>query len=115
MRQVAKSSEVSTANIYNYFKNKNELFQYIVREALESYEKFMLENYSNEIWENEKSWTLEAEVEKFNEFIDILYKYENEFMLLFSKSEGSKFENYQIKMLERQYELCLKVNEYTCA
>lgn len=112
MRQVAKLSEISTANIYNYFKNKDELFQYIVQEALESYDKFILECYSKEVWEDEKSWTMEADVEKFNEFIDMLYEYKSEFILLFCKSEGSKFENYEMKMVEMFCGLSQKVNEY---
>lgn len=112
MRQVAKKSEVSVANIYNYFKDKEELFRYIVRNAIESYENLILERYSKEIWADEKVWTLESEVEKFNEFIDIFYQYKDEFILLFCKSEGSKFANYPTKMLERHYKLSEKVNEY---
>lgn len=112
MRQIAKLSEISTANIYNYFKNKNELFQCIVIEAIEVYEKFLIESYSNEVFENERSWTIEGEIEICNDFIDILYDYKNEFILLLSKSEGSKFENYEIKMIEMQCKLSQKTNEY---
>lgn len=114
MREVARLSEVSTANIYNYFKNKEELFQSVVQVALDSYEKFILECYSKEVWKDESSWTMRAEVERFNGFIDMLYEYESEFILLFSKSEGSKFENYEIKMLDLQCNLSEEVNECMC-
>lgn len=112
IRQVAKTSQVSTANIYNYFKNKDELFEYIIKEALETYEKFILDAYSKGLWKDKKSWTLESELERFNEFIDNIYEHEDEFMLLFLKSEGSKFENYKMKMVEKHCELSQEVNEY---
>lgn len=112
IRQIANLSDVSIANIYNYFKNKDELFQYIVRDAIRVYEEFLLASYSNEVFENERSWTIEGEIEICNKFIDILYDYQNEFILLLSKSEGSKFENYEMKMIEMQCGLSKKTNEY---
>lgn len=112
IRQIANLSDVSIANIYNYFKNKDELFQYIVRDAIRVYEEFLLASYSNEVFENERSWTIEGELEICNKFIDILYDYQNEFILLLSKSEGSKFENYEMKMIEMQCGLSKKTNEY---
>lgn len=111
MRQVAKLSNVSTANIYNYFKSKEELFQYIVKEALENYELLVFQRYSKDIWADKNVWTIEGEVEKFNKFIDVIYNYKEEFILLFCKSEGSKFENYQMKIIQKHYTLSKKVNE----
>lgn len=111
MRQVAKNSSVSTANIYNYFQNKDDLFKATVQNAIDSYTNLLDVAFEEKTWADKSSWLFSAEVARFHEFVDVIYNYQDEFMILFSKSEGSIFENYDQKIIDLQSTMSQQVND----
>lgn len=100
MRIIAQKSEVGLSNIYNYFKNKDELFGAIVcpvmdvvKQALNIHNNtdFFAVDYFESTHEQEKDLKL---------FLNILDKYTDELKLLLLCSSGSSYEDYKTEITE---------------
>ncbi len=102
MRTIAKKSEVTLSNIYNYFKNKDEILEVILKPVLSALdEKFSLHNEPANIstqWFEIKKVT---ELKEFKEQMNFLIKYNKELNLLFHKCAGSKYENIKDEIIDR--------------
>lgn len=111
MKDIAKEANLSTSNIYTYVKNKEDFLHELIKDAIWAYKKFLEERSTKEVWENPKSWTMEVEIEVFKEFINMLYTYKDEFLILFLKSQGSKYEHFYEEILNVQFQESTKVNK----
>ncbi|WP_262684675.1 TetR/AcrR family transcriptional regulator [Paenibacillus baimaensis] len=93
MRNIAGSAGVAIGNIYRYYKNKDELFDELVRPVYERYEANMAEmrqkisfSYSNDPPDVLKYYSkIEATL------IDLFKTFTAEMTIVFNRSEGTKY------------------------
>ncbi len=99
LRKIAASSDTTNANIYNYFKNKDDLFCSIVQPGLDFIESSMqikeeLYNEKHPFWQNTIRESKEI-FEFYYEYACGIEKNSDELRLLLYGSSGSSFENYR--------------------
>jgi len=95
MREIAKEASISTSNMYNYFKNKEELFYAITDPVVHH-----LMNLQKEVFEYKacKKFNNENFMQKFTEFVpkvmfEMIRKYRKEILLIMDCSKGTKYEH----------------------
>jgi len=117
MRIIAKEANVGLSNIYNYFKNKDEIFLAIVKPAKDSIFSFVTEQHSEKNIDIEKMSSFAYQEEAIETYIHLLDKYKEELILLLYHSEGSSMKNfrdiftdhltaitiYQMDLVKKQY------------
>lgn len=101
MRTIAEKAEVSLSNIYNYFKNKDEIFREVLSEVLEAFDRSIEEHNSAEsisikIFHSEKHQRSHVDL-----FLNLSKDYKKELLLLFFKSSGSSLEHFKEELIER--------------
>ncbi|WP_202709488.1 TetR/AcrR family transcriptional regulator [Sporosalibacterium faouarense] len=92
MRSIAKNAGVTVGNIYRYFDNKDDLFNFIVDPVWNDLERVMFEHY-----------TMSADLFPITEIItsvmDIYKRSNNELFILFQNSAGSKYGNFKERLI----------------
>ncbi len=99
LRKIAAAADTTNANIYNYFKNKDELFCTIVKPGLDFIEESMKiheEMYDDNhfFWKDTPQAT-QRSIEIYYESALGVEKLSDELHLLLYGSSGSSFENYR--------------------
>jgi AcrR family transcriptional regulator len=93
MRTIAKKANVTTSNIYNYFKNKDEIFETILRPLINKLELAKQLFIEFEIEEG-----TDHDLVEHQKMTEVCTKFCNEnrdeLNLLFFKSKGSSYEDY---------------------
>ena len=104
MRTIAKNAKVGLSNIYNYFKNKDEIFKEVVSPVLAALEKRM-EDHNNKQYITTDVFTSEQYLsEMINYFVDLVKHYKTELKLLLLQSHGSELENFKEEYIDRSTE-----------
>ena len=101
MRTIAKQSEVSLSNIYNYFKNKDEIFKEILLPAVSALDKIMDYHSSEEYLTIDVFTSPEYLRRQTLIFVELIVKFRDELVILLSQSHGSSLEGYKEKYIER--------------
>jgi AcrR family transcriptional regulator len=104
MRTIARNAKVGVSNIYNYFKNKDEIFRAELSELLGAMDKIMKRHNSPETIDYfvlHSEDYLRCQIGMFVKFID---HYKEDFKLLLFKSAGSSLENYSNECIDKQTE-----------
>ncbi len=106
MRGIANQANVTLSNIYNYFKNKDEILEVILQPLFTEMEQML--GRHNDPYYATTSW-FEAEdvsqVEEFKEHVAFIISYREEFKLLLYKCSGSKYENIKDYFIDRYTEV----------
>lgn len=97
LRNICKNAGVTTGALYFFFDDKEDLFAALVQEPLDRLYNVMMQHYSVEL-ELYHNTTVDIEdhsedIEAANQIIHYLYQYYEEFQLVLTKSQGSRFEN----------------------
>ncbi len=102
MRTIAKEANVTLSNIYNYFKNKDEILEVILQPVLTDMEH-MLSRYKDPyyITNNWVEINDVSEMDEFNDHVKFILTYRKEFDLLLHKCSGSKYENIKDYFIDR--------------
>jgi len=111
MRDIAAGSGVSVANIYNYFKGKDDIFRAIVRPAVHDFEAMLHEHHGHsgmDITDMSKDSYFTYVVD---EYVSFIQSHRHRLRILLTKAQGSSFENYRNEFTERASAL---VREYFC-
>lgn len=95
MRTIAKDAGVGLSNIYNYFKNKDEIFLDIVTPARNELIEFVTEKHTDKHLDFNFMSTFDYQSETVEEYIRLLTKYKEEIRLLLFLSQGSSMENFR--------------------
>ncbi|PID94227.1 MAG: TetR family transcriptional regulator [Bacteroidetes bacterium] len=109
MRTIAKEAHVTLSNIYNYFKNKDEILEVIIQPALQEMEQLF--NRHNESHSITSSWFKAedvSEIEEFNDHVKFIITYQKELNLLLYKCSGSKYENVKDFFIDKYTESARK-------
>ncbi len=105
MRDIAQLADVTLSNIYNYFKNKDEILEVILQPVFkmidESMERHKDVNYAFNEWFEASDIT---QIDDFKEHIRFLVDYREEVDLLLNKCSGSKYENIKEEWIDRYTE-----------
>lgn len=89
LRDIAKRAEQKPANIYNYFKNKDDLFRGVVAETLEAIEtgiKFIKNWHPSD---SQPVYSLEEERQTLLTIVDYIDKNREDVYLIAFKAQGS--------------------------
>ncbi|MDR2038855.1 MAG: TetR/AcrR family transcriptional regulator [Bacteroidales bacterium] len=108
MRDIAKNAHVSLSNIYNYFKNKDEIFLAIVKPAKDNIFRFVEQQHTEENIDFNKMSTFHYQEETTEVYIQLLMKYKDELRLLLYHSEGSSMKNFRETFTEYLTQVSLK-------
>ncbi len=100
MRTIAKDANVGLSNIYNYFRNKDEIFLEIVSPARDDLFAFVKEKHTEKYIDFNFMSTLTYQEETVNVYIQLLMKYKEEIRLLLFHSQGSTMENFREALTE---------------
>ncbi len=105
MRNIAKEANVTLSNIYNYFKNKDEILEVIVQPVFRELEQLF--NRHNDPYYATTQWFETeniSEIEEYKEYVTFIVTYRKEFDLLLHKCSGSKYENIKDYFIDRYTE-----------
>ncbi|MDO4522648.1 MAG: TetR/AcrR family transcriptional regulator [Eubacteriales bacterium] len=96
MRSIASNSKATTGALYNYYKNKEDLFAAVVKETTDTFLK---------IYEDTHKFPLSDESEddynkNTNKILSYLYDHFTEFKIIFCCSGGTEYENYSDRLIE---------------
>ncbi|MCG8410115.1 MAG: TetR/AcrR family transcriptional regulator [Bacteroidales bacterium] len=95
MRTIAKKANVGLSNIYNYFKNKDEIFRAVLLPLLNAIEESLEKHNSSEYIDINIFSSEEYQRVHIDEYVDLILRFREEFKLLLFKSSGSSLENYR--------------------
>ncbi|WP_246037506.1 TetR/AcrR family transcriptional regulator [Dysgonomonas capnocytophagoides] len=100
MRTIAKDANVGLSNIYNYFKNKDEIFLEIVSPARDDLFAFVKDKHTEKYIDFNFMSTRAYQEETVDVYIQLLIKYKEEIRLLLFYSQGSTMENFRETLTE---------------
>ncbi len=105
MRTIAKEANVTLSNIYNYFKNKDEILEVILQPVFKDMEHIFSRH--NDPYYTTTNWfEIEdiSEIDEFKEHVKFIVTYQKEFDLLLHNCSGSKYENIKDYFIDRYTE-----------
>lgn len=100
MRTLAKDANVGLSNIYNYFRNKDEIFIEIVSPARDDLFAFVKEKHTEKYIDFDFMSTLAYQEDTVDMYIKLLMKYKEEIRLLLFYSHGSSIERFREDLTE---------------
>jgi AcrR family transcriptional regulator len=112
MRRIAKNAGISTSNIYNYFKSKEEILETILKPALEGVEKGISLVSDDDYIERRLQFSYETLRARFNVALDFVDEHRLLFQLLICKTTSSKYERYLDELTDQVTQINLRQLEY---
>ncbi len=116
MRKIAKNARISVSNLYNYFRNKEELFYSVtdpVHFHIDNLFKHLIEYESEEDFSNEQ-FVVQLTEHAAKVIGELIKKYRNQFLLIMDRSNGTKYENYKrmiVSAIENHFKEHIKSTE----
>ncbi len=95
MRTISKNAGVGLSNMYNYFKNKDEIYRAIVKPAKEDLYAFITRQHTEETYDPYRTRAFGHGEEAVEEYITLVDKYRQELRLLLFRSDGSSQGNFR--------------------
>ena len=95
MKDIAKMANISVGNIYRYFTDKENLFEYIVNPTIKKI---------NELFDSlEKNKGLDVIKKAMNKFVNIYIENKEVFLLILENSNNTKVESNKESIIEKFY------------
>ena len=95
MREIARQAGVGLSNIYNYFKNKDEIFLSIVSPAKTKLFLFITEQHTEETVDFSAVPVFGHHEDAIEYYIDLITRYRGEYRLLLYHSQGSSMSHFR--------------------
>lgn len=99
MQEVAQNAGIAAGNIYNYFKNKEEVFSTLINPVLVRV-KSIFEVRAKDLPELNHEDRMGFAQRRMEEFIQVYQSNRKVFVLLFEKSNSTKFESTKADVIE---------------
>jgi len=108
MRAIAKKSNITTSNIYNYFKKKDSLFAEILKPTISKINEALkiLENFK--IKEEKDFKSFEFSKKQFDLLMQFVHKNREDLDLILFKSHGSSIQVFKDEVIEKYTEINMK-------
>lgn len=114
LRNICKNAGVTTGALYFFFQGKEDIFAALVEEPLQKLQLMMKKHYEDEIDQvvDEKNMKedFSEDLEVASAILHFMYQYFDEFQLILTKSQGSRFENAAdqfVEFTEKHYRIYL--------
>lgn len=108
IRTIAKKSNVTASNIYNYFKNKDDLLTEILKPTISKINE-ALKALENLIVKQKKDfWSYELSKKQFDLLMQFVHKNREDLDLILFKSHGSSIQDFKDYTIEKYTELNMK-------
>ena len=108
LRNICKNAGVTTGALYFFFQDKESLFASLVEGPLNKLHEVMNHHYEEEAFQAEGGMVYKEDysddLETANKIIHYMYQYYDEFQLVLTKGQGSRFE----KSIDRFVEITEK-------
>lgn len=107
MRTISKKSKIGLSNIYNYFRNKNEIYLEVLKPLISFIDTLYdahneMENISLDIFYSE-----EYQKESIKTMVSLVEDYRSELKLLLFHSYGSSLENFRDQYSDKYTEVSM--------
>lgn len=100
MRDIARQADVGLSNIYNYFRNKDEIYLAIVSPVRDRIFTFITEQHTEESIDRNRMAPMGHNEEAIEEYIGMIDRYRDEFRLLLFHSQGSSMEDFRNELTD---------------
>lgn len=104
MRVIAKKSGVGLSNIYNYFRNKDEIFCEVMSPVLTAFKKMVDDHNKSENINLNVFTNSEFQHIMINDFLGLINEYRLELKLLLFYSHGSSLEKFKEEFIQESTE-----------
>ncbi|MCE5345721.1 MAG: TetR/AcrR family transcriptional regulator [Bacteroidales bacterium] len=101
MRSIAANSGIGLSNIYNYFRNKDEIFRELLSGLIYAIDSTMEQHNSPDYLSIEVLNSDEYMRGQIDMFVGLVEKYKEDFKLLLFKSAGSTLECFRNEITDR--------------
>ncbi len=108
MRRIAKEAKVGLSNIYNYFKNKDEMFRSLLEPIIAKIDLSFEYHNSAENLNLDAMESVEHREKEVDAFIDFIENYKEELKLLVFKSYGSSLQDYKDQWIDKHTQTSLE-------
>lgn len=102
MRKIASKAEVGLSNIYNYFRNKDEIFCKVLEPLLLAFDTIIEEHNNTDKINTEVFAHEDFQKKTIDEFMLIIKQYREELRLLLFRASGSSLEDYRDTFADKQ-------------
>ena len=101
MRTISRLSGVTLSNIYNYFRDKDEIFRAVLTPLLDTFEQLFTE-YKNDDYLSKDFFSMDSYQKKvIDKFMIIPTNYRTELKILLFNSAGASLENFRDTFADR--------------
>ncbi|MCR4562686.1 MAG: TetR/AcrR family transcriptional regulator [Bacilli bacterium] len=110
MRFIASHFKMPVSSLYRHFSSKEEMLEWVIQPVLDIFNS-MYEKYKDKNYEFLRTMTLEEVFDNQrtpSEFIDLMYRYHDEFSILLSHLKGTKYENFFDKLVDYEVKTSLE-------
>lgn len=95
MRSIARRAGVGLSNIYNYFRNKDDIYRAILKPIKNELFAFIARQHTEETVDFNRMAAFGHKEEIIDQYIDLVCTYKEELRLLLYRSEGSSMEGFR--------------------
>ncbi len=95
MRAISKKSGIGLSNIYNYFKNKDELFKAVLAPLISHIDCLYEQHTGEEYLSLELFYSKDYQRESIETMVSLVRNFRNELRLLLFHAYGSSLENFR--------------------
>lgn len=101
MRDIAVSADVGVGNLYNYFENKDEIFQMVLKPVTSAYEWMLQKHHGHPSRDASVMMSEDYFKEVVQEYTTLIKKYRTLMKLLLFQAQGSSLENFREQFTDR--------------
>lgn len=107
LRKIAAEAGISVSNMYNYFRNKDELFRNVVSPVADAIQAAFDRAYEGRDFDDRRNWSYEAHVRMVESIAAFIDKNRAILKILAFKSYGSSYDDYKEELVEAYSELSI--------
>lgn len=111
LREIAARASISTSNIYNYFDNKDELFETVLKPVTSLIQSVFRSLDIAGVLNDKNGWDIQQFRSQVREVLDFIQQHQEDLLLLVKQSQGSSLHGYKQRLIDRfSYSLSEKTN-----